>query len=427
MTTKSGIAVLAGERFRLNGVKGETRMNRERMHIGVVVQTDYPDDTEVRARKIAKTLYREGYSPYIIGRNARGRGSLEKLDYAMVCRVPCCKIQWLCKIISAPIPVNLLWVLWVLWIIRAHGIKLVISRNIALCLQVALAAKIARIPLILDLSENNPAAVEARGKESLIHYITRNRKLVAFLERLCITLADHVWVVAEENAERLITLGVSKAKISVVSNTPELDENVSVKDRGHITGTEFTLVYVGLINKFRGLDLVIKSMPYVITEDSQIKLVIVGDGEYRRSLEELATSLKVRDKVQFIGWVSYEKLRQVIARSNVGLIPHQVTEHTNTTIPNKLFDYMACGIPVLSTPISPVRRIIEQEQCGLIISPDDPKAVASIILELKRVPQLCSRMGMNGQKAVREKYNWQIESEKILSSIKALISNKERR
>lgn len=392
--------------------------------IGIVTQNEYPDDADVRTRKIAKTLSKNGYHPVIIARGLLNRPKVEVIGSVTVCRTCEGGGSRRCRAKSVPMPFNPLWAKWIRRCTK-ENVRLLIARNIAIGPQTALVGKAAKIPIVLDLSENNPAAVIARGKSKFIHHVTRNSKLVSVLEMLCIRSSDRVWVVSEENQKRLVDQGVDGKKIAVVGNTPDLDSRVLQGPSRGLDEKVCRLVYVGLINEFRGLDLVLDALPYVLAKDQGITVLIVGDGEYKKQLERKVKALGLSQYVRFTGWLSPVEVQDVLSRSHIGCIPHKLSQHTNTTIPNKLFDYMAAGLPVITTPMKPVKRIIEEEQCGLVVPSNDPKVLANTILQLKESPELYSQMGKNGSRAIREKYNWQMESEKILNCIKDLLPSKE--
>ena len=95
------------------------------------------------------------------------------------------------------------------------------------------------------------------------------------------------------------------------------------------------------------------------------------------------------------------------------------TGHTNTTVPNKLFDYMACGLPVVASDAIPLKRIITEENCAVAFRSGDSKDLTRAIWEV-----YCSKVdyGENGKKAAMTKYNWQIEETRLLNVVLRMIS-----
>jgi glycosyltransferase involved in cell wall biosynthesis len=148
-----------------------------------------------------------------------------------------------------------------------------------------------------------------------------------------------------------------------------------------------------------------------------VKLYLVGKGDpsYDQKLKEMTESLGVMENVIFTGWVPFSEVPSYIDISDVCLVPHQSNGHTDTTVPHKLFQYMAMKKPVVVSDAKPLKRLVESSQSGLIFPSDDEYGLANDILELYYDRDLAKRLGANGRKAVESKYNWQIESEKLLN------------
>jgi glycosyltransferase involved in cell wall biosynthesis len=99
-------------------------------------------------------------------------------------------------------------------------------------------------------------------------------------------------------------------------------------------------------------------------------------------LRELAGELGVEQNVLLAGWMDPREVLSVTREADIGMIPHLVTEHTDTTIPNKIFDYMANGLPVVVTHCSTLRSIVEETGCGRVCRDRDPQSMADAVLSL---------------------------------------------
>ena len=104
--------------------------------------------------------------------------------------------------------------------------------------------------------------------------------------------------------------------------------------------------------------------------------------------------------------------------ADIGLIPHRITAHTSSTIPNKLFEYMLLGKPVLATDMPPVRRIIEEVDCGLVYQ--TPEAGVAAILRLRDEAER-RRLGENGRRAVLDRYRWDRDADELLGAMERLV------
>ena len=91
-----------------------------------------------------------------------------------------------------------------------------------------------------------------------------------------------------------------------------------------------------------------------------------------------------------------------------------VPNHINSQ-PNKLFEYMSAGIPVIASNFPLWQQIVEGNKCGLCVDPLNTRAIAEAIDYMVEHPEEAEEMGQNGREAVLEKYNWEIEEQKLLS------------
>src|SRR3972149_2248964 len=98
----------------------------------------------------------------------------------------------------------------------------------------------------------------------------------------------------------------------------------------------------------------------------ETRLQIIGDGTELNSLKGLVKILNLEKSVDLKGWVNFSEVPKIIKESTICLIPHLRSEHTDTTIPNKIFDYMAMGKPVVASDCEPLKRIIQEEKCGFV-------------------------------------------------------------
>jgi glycosyltransferase involved in cell wall biosynthesis len=399
------------------------------MHVGFVSQYVYPHDEEVRIAKYAATLVQAGHRVSVFSRGAPDSVLTERGMGVAIHRFRTVHGPvWLQRLLTNTLPFNGLWVAWLWWSFRHHAVDVAIVRNLRLAFSTLVAARLAGIPVGMDLGENHPALVAALGKQRLAHYVIRNPRLVAWLERFCVRQADHVWVVAEANRRRLASImhrNEDHRRITVVRNVPLLERSHRTDFGGHREGRKGAgarLVYLGILDSLRGLDMVLLALHALAAQGEPADLVLVGDGPERTRLEALTTDLSLEGRVAFRGWVRGGPAREAELRdADVGLIPHRVCHLTETTQPNKLFDYMLAALPVLSTPLEPVREVLDDVRCG-VVAEFSPERFATAVKMLLRDPAERAAMGERGRRAVLERYNWRVESEGFLDSLGALVS-----
>ncbi len=269
------------------------------------------------------------------------------------------------------------------------------------------------IPFILDLHENWPALlnISTHTKSFLGKLLSSKSQWEKYEIEYC-TKADYIIVVVEEAKTRLIKLGIDPDKIKVVSNT--LNFNHFELPTTKPDEKYFSMLYAGGITKHRGLQYVIKGLKHIKKTDKTIRMWILGSGSYTDYLKELSIEEGVEEQVIFTGWKSYKEMQEYFGKADVCLIPHLKSDHTDSTIPHKLFQYMYAGKPIIASDCAPIERIVNETKSGLIYRYDNPKEFA------EKVAFYIARKNKNplekGKQAVKEKYNWTKDSQ-ILTSI----------
>ncbi len=296
-----------------------------------------------------------------------------------------------------------------------------------MALAAIIIGKIHKIPVILDMAEPYPEMIRLIWKFEPFktsNIFVRNPFLADIIEKITLKYVDHIFAMVDESKDRLVNKGVSPDKISIVSNTPILRRFQEAKATfpgllGNHKG-KLILLYVGLLNLSRGLDTVLESLSQFIKINDNFLLALLGTGNAVEHLRAIARKLKIENHVGFEGWVDNKLVPEYIASSDICIVPHHKCSHWNNTIPNKLFDYMAAGRPVLATDVAPMKRIVQETGSGLIYKDYDIENFISQLAKLQDM-ELREKLGQNGTKAIKEHYNWDNDSVLMLDSIKMVL------
>ena len=122
------------------------------------------------------------------------------------------------------------------------------------------------------------------------------------------------------------------------------------------------------------------------------------------------------------GWCTREIVRSFLGRARAGLVLLSSTPAYLESLPTKLFEYMAAGIPVIASDFPRWREIIDAHQCGILADPTDPSAIAAAIDWIYENPTEASAMGARGRQAIESELNWESEAETMKSVYAGLLS-----
>lgn len=395
------------------------------MKILYIWDADYPWD--IRVEKISRSLIAAGHEVHIASRNLK-RNPTHELDQGLhIHRIKTWENDKLNYACSFPAFFSPFWKKFLDSIITNYQIELIIVRDLPMAIAGIWAGKRHGLPVVFDMAEDYVALVrqtfQAR-KFKVLNLVVRNPYLASIVERYALPRFYHVLVVVDEAKVVAIRAGVHLEKITIVGNTPQLVEVNSLPDKNRLLPEQLTqfkdhyiAVYTGGLQLSRGLQIVFDAIPVIVEKIPQFVFVIIGTGYAVEQLKKIARKKGIDKYIYWLGWVNHEELFQYISTANVGIIPHFRSPHVDTTIPNKLFDYMACQLPVIASDAPPMKRIVDETGAGLVFTSGDSDDLASAVLKLFASQ---GDYGERGYAAVSEKYNWSIDEKRLTDAINSI-------
>jgi len=218
-------------------------------------------------------------------------------------------------------------------------------------------------------------------------------------------------------------MGARYQKMKVPSGRVENYPIVELSDAFERNPQE-KIVYLGAMSPTRGLVQVIEAFRLVAKERPNWELCLVGScrpQSFERELKDLAARCGVAANVKFVAWVPYEEKERLSSQASMGVITYLPYSNNTSCLPNKLFDYMLVGLPVIASDFPLYRQIVEPNRCGILVDPSKPDQIARAMQYLIEHPQEAREMGERGRKAVLEEYNWEKESERLLQIYDAVL------
>jgi glycosyltransferase involved in cell wall biosynthesis len=230
-------------------------------------------------------------------------------------------------------------------------------------------------------------------------------------ERRLVRRCAGIVVVTERIAERYSRLN---SNVRVVANYPDCQnmDDVSTSSRD-----PRTCVFAGALTRARGLSEIFKALAILKKRQLEVKLDLAGESishAYLQSLWEELARLGVRGQVQYHGVLPRREALRLQSQASIGLVTYLPLNYKITGVPNKLMECMALGLAVVGSDFPEFREIAEASGAAILVDPNKPSQIADAIETLVRNPELARRMGEAGKRAVRERFNWNVERIKLL-------------
>ena len=327
------------------------------------------------------------------------------------------------------------YMIQLLKLVMKHRFDIIYTRNIPRGAIGILIKTMRKSKLVLEvngISLDEWRLVEEQSTTEDKGHRSTQTKFLGYLENFAVGKADAVIAVTQGIKNHLIDHGVNGAKVWVIENgantelfKPIKDNNdlKRLKNKLDITEGESVVTFVGNLAPWQGVEHLLHAVPLVVEENPKTKFLIVGDGVMRKKWERLAEKLNIRQNVIFVGTVIYDDVPEYINISDVCVAPFIRSRNENIGLsPLKIYEYLACGKPIVASNIRGVGNLLESSSSGIPVTPDAPDELAEAISKLLKDKQLRARMGENGRKLAVNEYSWENSAKKTIVVFEKLIT-----
>jgi len=257
------------------------------------------------------------------------------------------------------------------------------------------AARELAVPFVFEVRDLWPELAIAMNvvRNPLLKWYTRR------MERTIYAAADRIIALAPGIKEGVCKTGYPAARVDMIPNSADLDlfgpSDEPLDDDRFGSPDEFRLVFTGAHGLANGLIAVLAAAVELKRRGvAGIRFVFIGQGSQRERLIALANEQGLSDRISWVPSIPKEELAHVLPRFDVGMmILANIPSFYYGTSPNKFFDYIACGLPVLNNYPGWLAGMIEKHRCGIVVPPDDPKAFADAVLNLRDRRDELPKMG----------------------------------
>jgi len=240
------------------------------------------------------------------------------------------------------------------------------------------------------------------------YFKKRIYRFLMLLEKIGYIISTKIIAISSTTKKSLVEdYGIPPEKIIVIPVGIDLDEFKPLNDIKKIPSS---ILYVGRLDKRKGVQYLIKAMRHIVKDFPTAKLYIIGNGNLRNSLEELVKNEKVNNHVVFLGKVPTNDLIEWYNKAEVFVLP-SLFEGFGIVV----LESMACGTPVIGTKVPGIVDTIEHEKTGLLVSPKNEKWLTESIKKLLDNKKLKKKFIYLGRKVLEKKFNWNKITNKLIT------------
>ena len=381
-------------------------------HVAMLVRNTYTHDT--RVEKEARTLTGAGYRVTVVADAGPGLPEHDAREEADVIRVPRGK----------PAIPGLRFVLHqarLARVLRDLRPDILHAHDSNALVPVAVAARALGVPYVYDAHDlwlGRP-----RRERSPI-YFALNQLYYTLVERLLVHGAAATITVSPPIAQHLARR-YGLEEVALVPNYPEPPAGLHPREIRSLPGAERVrsdsalVLYVGGLMAGRGLEELVDAMARV----EGAELVLLGEGVLAEPLRQRAADRGIGERVHVLPPVPSMDVIDVAASANVGVSPIVPScLNYRYSLPNKLFQYMAAGLPVVASDFPQVREVVERAGGGLVVDTQRPAQIARAINQILAEPAQAQVMGERGRRAVEERFNWATSAQALLDVYSGVIT-----
>lgn len=249
-------------------------------------------------------------------------------------------------------------------------------------------------------------------------------KLFIYFQKIVFSACDLCTVntiATRDEAIRRFPQFKSKIKLIPMGVDTKLFSKRNVKPKFKKYKNHKIILFVGRLNKQKGIDYLIKAMPAIIQNIPNAKLLIIGEGSYKSELEKAANSLNMSANVEFLGPIYHNKLPDYYNLADVFVLPSITSDIGVEGQGLVLLEAMSCGTCVIGSNTGGIKFLIKDGENGLLVEEKDEQELARKITEVLGNKNLKSKLSKKGMQTARKNYSWEFVSKQFEDAYRSLI------
>ena len=294
-----------------------------------------------------------------------------------------------------------------------HRFDILVPNDLDTLLPNYLISRLKQLPLVYDSHEYFTGVPELNGRPFVKWVWTSVERFILPGLKNVITVSNSIaeQYKSEYNVKPLVIRNCAGNSVGII---PYSREDIEIKP------DHLIVIFQGAgINTDRGGEELIEA----VKRTEKVTLLIVGSGDKLGILKDKVNGSEIEQRVKFIPKVPWEELMRYTKLADVGVsLDKDTSLNYRYSLPNKLFDYISAGIPVIAGDLPEVGKIIDTYKCGILIPVITPDEISKAIVKLRDNRELLNRLKQNSISA-SESLNWESESEQVNALYNKVLQN----
>jgi glycosyltransferase involved in cell wall biosynthesis len=279
-----------------------------------------------------------------------------------------------------------------------------------------------RKPVIFDVHEHYPLMML---EKEYIPFVLRRFMGVVFslFEWLVLFFIERVFYTTKTVGQRYIIFKGNKAV--QVNNVPS--RYIFEEEPPPLAARSKRAVFLGNMTYVRGLREIIQAFQIIHKSQPDYKLLLAGrfySEEFKEEILQLIKKLQLEDVVTLQKEFHYQEMFKVLYDCRIGYITYLTYPNNMACLPNKMFEYMGAGLNIIASDFANYREVVIENNCGIVVNPEDPQAIAKATLKYIEDQQFANKMSQNARKLFVTKFNWEEEQKGFLNAYQELLHPK---
>lgn len=304
-------------------------------------------------------------------------------------------------------------------IIREKNIDIILLYGVATNgLQTCNVSREFNIPVVFRLLDIAHGLVRI----PLLDKITKN------LEKQVFKNSSKTFTTTEHLAKYAVSMGSSlenTEKFLYGVNTKifsPIPKDLTLLHKLKFSESDKILIFMGTIYDFAGLENFIAKFNLIEKQFPDVKFLIVGDGPYRKTLEKIIIKHNLKSKIHITGFVNQKEIPNYLSLADICINTFDINNVTKRIIPTKILEYMACGKPVITTPLLGIKEFFPTEEFG--VSYSSPESFHQSVIDLLSNRQKMDKMAQDGSNYVKNILDWELITDSLLEKFRIIIKEK---